>query len=195
MGRDGVPRLRLVVVVEGGGAGPRLCCGCGGPLMPSAKSTAVFCSSSCRSGHWRRLRRTRARTEAVQADRTANCPECGASWTVGVGTSSLGTVLLSPLPQTVLAQTAHEAGQGASAPGGGEAASRAGAVRPAGGRRPPDGWDDSDDRERDPGTLRRTGQAGVGLGGHDERGPVADFVDRATQTFWWVVSWRAPMRS
>ncbi|MDX3781290.1 MULTISPECIES: DUF6192 family protein [Streptomyces] len=33
----------------------------------------------------------------------ANCPECGTSWTAG-GTSRLGTLLLSPLPQTGLAQ-------------------------------------------------------------------------------------------
>ncbi|WP_331742919.1 hypothetical protein OG762_51395 (plasmid) [Streptomyces sp. NBC_01136] len=83
MGRDGVLRLRLVVVADDD-TGPRLCRGCGGPLMPSAKATAVFCSSACRARHWRRLRRTRARTEAVQAARTANCLECGTSWTVGV---------------------------------------------------------------------------------------------------------------
>lgn len=39
MGGDGVLRLRLVAVVDRE-AGPRLCRGCGGPLMPSA--TAVF---------------------------------------------------------------------------------------------------------------------------------------------------------
>jgi hypothetical protein len=61
MGRDGVPRLRLVVVAVDGG-GPRLCRGCGGPLMPSAKSTAAFCEAACRSRHWRRMRRARART-------------------------------------------------------------------------------------------------------------------------------------
>jgi hypothetical protein len=83
MGRDGVPRLRLVVVTEDD-PGPRLCRGCGGPLMPAAKATAVFCSTACRSRHWRRMRRARARTEAVKAGVTSGCPECGASWTVGV---------------------------------------------------------------------------------------------------------------
>jgi hypothetical protein len=75
--------LRLVVDADSE-TGPRLCRGCGGPLMPSVRSTAVFCSSACRSRHWRQLRRTRARTEAVQADRTVNCPECGTGWMVGV---------------------------------------------------------------------------------------------------------------
>jgi hypothetical protein len=88
--------LRLVVVVDGD-SGPRLCRGCGGPLMPSVKATAALCSSACRSRRWRRLRRTRARTEAVQAARTANCQARGASWTVGVEHPCLGTVLLSPL--------------------------------------------------------------------------------------------------
>ncbi|WP_345124602.1 hypothetical protein [Streptomyces chiangmaiensis] len=83
MGRDGVPRLRLVVVAEND-TGPRLCRGCGGPLMPRAKMTAVFCSSVCRSRHWRRIRRAKARTEAVKASQTSVCPECGTSWTVGV---------------------------------------------------------------------------------------------------------------
>ncbi|PWI46223.1 hypothetical protein CK485_00165 [Streptomyces sp. ICBB 8177] len=83
MGRDGVPRLRLVVVADDD-AGPRLCRGCGDPLMPSAKATAVFCSSACRSRSWRRTRRTRARIEAVTAGVRASCPQCGAKWTVGV---------------------------------------------------------------------------------------------------------------
>jgi hypothetical protein len=83
MDRNEVPRLRLVVIADDD-AGPRLCRGCGGPLMPAAKAMAVFCSSACRSRHWRRMRRARARTEAVQAGVTANCPECGTSWTVGV---------------------------------------------------------------------------------------------------------------
>ncbi|MGW2612859.1 hypothetical protein ACWC4A_52735 [Streptomyces mirabilis] len=55
MGRDRVPRLQLVVFMEDD-TGPRLCRGCGGPLTPSAKATAAFCSSACRSRHWRRLR-------------------------------------------------------------------------------------------------------------------------------------------
>ncbi|MFF2520347.1 hypothetical protein [Streptomyces sp. NPDC058086] len=46
MGRDGVPRLRLVVVTDDD-TGPRLCRDCGGPLMPSVKASAVFCSSVC----------------------------------------------------------------------------------------------------------------------------------------------------
>lgn len=73
MGGDGVPQLRLVVVSDSD-TGLRLCRGCGTPVMPSAKVTAVFCLSAGRSRHWRQLRRTRARTEAVQAARTANCP-------------------------------------------------------------------------------------------------------------------------
>ncbi|MFF4522647.1 hypothetical protein [Streptomyces bluensis] len=83
MGREGVPRLRLVVVADDD-TGPRLCSGCGGPLMPSAKAAAVFCSSACRSRHWRRMRRAQARTEAVKVGAMACCPECGASWTIGV---------------------------------------------------------------------------------------------------------------
>lgn len=83
MGRDGVLRLRLVVVTEDD-SGPRLCRGCGGPLMPATKAAAVFCSSACRSQHWRRMRRARARTKAVQAAAMSSCPECGTSWTVGV---------------------------------------------------------------------------------------------------------------
>ncbi|MFE6939557.1 hypothetical protein [Streptomyces chartreusis] len=102
MGRDGAPRLRLVVVADDD-TGPRLCRGCGAPLIPSAKATAVFCSAACRSRHWRRVRRTRARSEAALAGQTSNCPERGASWTVGVEQSCLGNVLLSPLPQTRLA--------------------------------------------------------------------------------------------
>lgn len=82
VGRDGAPRLRLVVVTDDD-PGPLLCRGCGGLLMPTVKAAVVFCSSACRARHWRRMRRARARTEAVQADRTANCPECGESWTVG----------------------------------------------------------------------------------------------------------------
>lgn len=73
----------------------------------------MFCSSACRSWHRRRLRRMRAKTEDVQAARTANCPECGASWTVGGGTSLLGSVLLSPLPQAGMAPTAQGKGRGA----------------------------------------------------------------------------------
>jgi hypothetical protein len=83
MRRDKVPRLRLLMVTDDD-TGPRLCRECGGPLMPSVKASAVFCSSVCRSRHWRRMRRARARTEAVQAGVTSNCPECDASWTVGV---------------------------------------------------------------------------------------------------------------
>ncbi|MET7888577.1 hypothetical protein ABZU45_39590 [Streptomyces avermitilis] len=41
MGRDSTPRLRLVVAADDD-PGPRLCRGCGGPLMPSAKATAAF---------------------------------------------------------------------------------------------------------------------------------------------------------
>ncbi|MFJ3777216.1 zinc-binding dehydrogenase [Streptomyces sp. NPDC090075] len=67
MGRDEVPRLRLVVVAVDGG-GPRLCQGCSGPLMPSAKSTAVFCEAACRSRHWRRMRRVTA-YQAIEAAR------------------------------------------------------------------------------------------------------------------------------
>lgn len=77
------PRLRLVVVADDD-TGPRLCRGCGGLLMRSAKATAAFCSSACRSRHWRRMRRTRARTEAMKASVTSNCPACGTSWAVGV---------------------------------------------------------------------------------------------------------------
>ncbi|WP_143675269.1 hypothetical protein [Streptomyces sp. JV178] len=105
MGRDGLPRLRLVVVADDD-AGPRLCRECGGPLMPSVKASAVFCSSVCRSRHWRRMRRAQARTEAVQAGVTSNCPECDASWTVGIEHPASAT-LLSRLPQTGLAQTAR----------------------------------------------------------------------------------------
>lgn len=83
MGKEGLPRLRLVVVTDDD-TGPRLCRGCGGPLMPTAKAAAVFCSSACRSRHWRRMRRTRARTEAVQAGLMSSCLECRVSWTVGV---------------------------------------------------------------------------------------------------------------
>lgn len=83
MGRDGVPRLRLVVITDDG-SGPPLCRGCGDPLRPAAKSTAAFCSSVCRSRDWRRLRRPQVRTEAVRAARTGNCQECRASWTVRV---------------------------------------------------------------------------------------------------------------
>ncbi|MGW0836565.1 hypothetical protein [Streptomyces prunicolor] len=83
MGGDKAPRLRLVVIAADEG-GPRLCRGCGDPLMPSAKSTAVFCKDACRSRSWRRMRRTRARTEAVTAGARAECPQCGAEWTVGV---------------------------------------------------------------------------------------------------------------
>jgi hypothetical protein len=54
MDRDEAPRLRLVVITDDE-AGPRLCRGCGGPLMPSAKSAAVFCEDACRSRHWRRM--------------------------------------------------------------------------------------------------------------------------------------------
>ncbi|MGW0211351.1 hypothetical protein ACWDZ8_38335 [Streptomyces sp. NPDC003233] len=83
MGRDGPPRLKLIVITDDA-CGPRLCRGCGGPLMPSAKSTAVFCEDACRSRHWRRMRRARARAQAVKAGVTASCPQCGAVWTVGV---------------------------------------------------------------------------------------------------------------
>lgn len=106
MGKDRVPRLRLLVITDDD-TGPRLCRGCGGPLTPSVKASAVFCSSVCRSRHWRRMRRARARTEAVQAGVTSSCPECGASWTVEGRTSCLGDVLLSCLPQTGPAQTAR----------------------------------------------------------------------------------------
>lgn len=80
---DEVPRLRLVVIADDQ-AGPRLCPGCGVPLMPSAKATAVFCKAACRSRHWWRMRQVRARTEAVQAGVTIACPQCGESWTAGV---------------------------------------------------------------------------------------------------------------
>ncbi|MFD7880578.1 hypothetical protein ACFV5G_42065 [Streptomyces sp. NPDC059766] len=83
MGRDGAVRLRLVAAAEDQD-GPRLCRGCGEPLMLSAKATAVFCSAVCRSRSWRRMRRAKARTEAVTVAATASCPECGVSWTVGV---------------------------------------------------------------------------------------------------------------
>jgi predicted nucleic acid-binding Zn ribbon protein len=74
-----MPRLRLAVVEPASG-GPRLCRGCGDPLMPAA----VFCSSACRSRSWRRMLRARSRTEAVKAAVGAVCPQCGAGWTVGV---------------------------------------------------------------------------------------------------------------
>lgn len=76
MGRDDVPRLRLVVIADED-SGPRLCRGCGDPLMPWTKATAVFCSTACRARHWRQMRRARVRTEAVKAGVTASCPECG----------------------------------------------------------------------------------------------------------------------
>ncbi|MER6919006.1 hypothetical protein [Streptomyces spiralis] len=66
MGRDGAPRLKLTVITDDA-SGSRLCRGYGDPLMPPAKSTAVFCEDACRSRHWRRIRRARARTEAVKA--------------------------------------------------------------------------------------------------------------------------------
>lgn len=47
------------------------------------KVTAVFCEAACRSRHWRRMRRARARTEEV-VGATAGCLQCGVSWTVGV---------------------------------------------------------------------------------------------------------------
>ncbi|PAZ16221.1 hypothetical protein CLM62_09365 [Streptomyces sp. SA15] len=59
--------------------------------MPSAKATAVFCSTVCRSRHWRRMRRARARTEAVKAGVASSCPECGTAWTVGVERPALAT--------------------------------------------------------------------------------------------------------
>jgi hypothetical protein len=79
MARERVPRLRLVAARDVD-VGPRLCRGCGEPL----KASAVFCSSVCRSRQWRRMRRTRARTEATQNGVAVNCPECGESWTVRV---------------------------------------------------------------------------------------------------------------
>lgn len=48
VGRDGAPWLRLVVVTDDD-PGPRLCRGCGGPLMPTAKAAAVFCTSCATS--------------------------------------------------------------------------------------------------------------------------------------------------
>lgn len=114
-------------------------------------------------------------------------------------TSRLGNVLLSPLPQTGLAQAAREAGQDVRPrvrrPQG-RFTRRARTPFPtAGGRQMvrsdgppggvggidrvlhpgPRGWcpHARDDRECDPGTLRRAGQAGAGLGGHDEQCPVA----------------------
>ncbi|GAA4547433.1 hypothetical protein GCM10023097_29130 [Streptomyces collinus] len=83
MSRDGAPRLKLTVIKDDA-RGPRLCRGGGGPLMPSAKAAAVFCEDACRSRHWRRMRRARARTEAVKTSVTASCPQCGVGWTVGV---------------------------------------------------------------------------------------------------------------
>ncbi|NUK03700.1 hypothetical protein HRW23_28920 [Streptomyces lunaelactis] len=53
MGRDGVPRLRLVGLADDD-SGPRLCRGSGEPLMPAVKAIAVFCSAVCRARHWRR---------------------------------------------------------------------------------------------------------------------------------------------
>jgi hypothetical protein len=85
--------LVAVTVDEGG---PRLCRGCGGPLMPSAKATAVFCEDACRSRHWRRMRRARVRTEAVKAGVTASCSQCGTVWTVGVG-RPVSAVYCSPV--------------------------------------------------------------------------------------------------
>ncbi|MEU9382621.1 hypothetical protein AB0D38_17280 [Streptomyces sp. NPDC048279] len=80
MDSNGAPRLKLTVITDDA-CEPRSCRGYGGPLMPSAKATAVFCEDACRSRHWRRAR---ARTEAVKAGVTASCPQCGAVWTVGV---------------------------------------------------------------------------------------------------------------
>ncbi|NUK52377.1 hypothetical protein HRW14_19250 [Streptomyces lunaelactis] len=45
MGRNGAPRLRLVVVTDDRDNGLRLCRGGGGPVMPAAKATAVSCSA------------------------------------------------------------------------------------------------------------------------------------------------------
>lgn len=143
------PSLRTVAAWEGTGApaaagfgadrdtGPRLCRGCGGQLMPSTTATAVFCSLGYRSRHWCRLRRTRARTEAVQAAGTANCAECGMSWTVGVEPSLLGTVLLSPLPQTGKVPAVQGRGRGVRprVTPSRNRAPRSGVCAPAGGRR------------------------------------------------------------
>ncbi|MGA4837332.1 hypothetical protein [Streptomyces sp. G45] len=83
MAETRAPRLRLVALVDVG-EGPRSCCGCGEPLMPGAKATAVFCSSEGRWRSWGEGRRVRARAEAVQAGRRARCPQCGRVGTVGV---------------------------------------------------------------------------------------------------------------
>lgn len=111
MGRDGAPRLRLVMVTDDD-AGPRLCRGCGGPLMPSAKATALFCSTACRSRQWRRMRRARVKSEAAKAGVTASCPECGASWTVGVEHPASATYCSPCCRKTGLAQAAHAAERG-----------------------------------------------------------------------------------
>lgn len=89
-----IVRLRLVAVAKDDG-GPRRCRGCGKPLMPKAKVTAVFCETACRSRHWRRMRRARARTETVKAGVSAWCPQCGVSWTVGVD-RAVSAVYCSP---------------------------------------------------------------------------------------------------
>ncbi|GAA3885984.1 transposase [Streptomyces lannensis] len=64
MDGNGAPRLKLTVITDDA-CGPRLCRGCGGPPMPSAKATAVFCEDACRSRHWRRMRRANPADELI----------------------------------------------------------------------------------------------------------------------------------
>ncbi len=109
---DGVPRLRLIVIADARDAGPRLCRGCGGPLMPSVKSSAVFCSSGVPFAP--------VASAAAHAGEDRGGPGRPDGGLPGVrreldgrgGTSCLGAVLLSPLSQTGMAPAAHAAGRG-----------------------------------------------------------------------------------
>lgn len=198
MGRDGAPRLKLTVIKDEV-RGPRLCRGCGGPLMPSAKSTAVFCGDACRSRHWRRMRRGEGSDRGGEGRRDGFVSAVRGGVDGRCRPPGLRGLLLSRLPQTGLAHAARALRRGVSlrvrrrlccfgrrgrtpfraGRGGRMVRSEGfpGRVDGARGCCPRDSWgwclDDRDGRQCDPAALRRAGQAGAGLGRDDEQRPVA----------------------